>query len=133
MIRLSQELRQAHDVGIAVEPLDLTGRNAAYVLEENLQARGIAPDVPVNNAALGLTARFADHDPAEPRQMLQLDIVAATEVAHVFAKPMVEHGTGQILFAASIAGFTQTPILAVYGATKAYVISLAVQLSMMKG
>jgi short-subunit dehydrogenase len=51
MIRLSRERRQAHDVGIAVEPLDLTGRNAAYVLEENLQARGIAPDVPVNNAA----------------------------------------------------------------------------------
>jgi short-subunit dehydrogenase len=125
MTRLAQELRQAHDIKVAVEPLDLTEQNVAHVLKENLRARGIVPDVLVNNAAFGLTARFVDHDPAKLRQMLQLDIVATTELAHAFAKSMMERGSGHILFVASIAGFTPTPMLAAYGAAKAYVISLA--------
>jgi short-subunit dehydrogenase len=55
--------------------------------------------------------------------MLQVNVVALTELTHTFAKPMVARGQGHILLVASMAAYGPTPVLAGYGATKAYVLA----------
>ena len=56
--------------------------------------------------------------------MLQLDIVALTELTHVFGRRMADRGRGRILLVASLAAYQPAPLLAAYGAAKAYVLSL---------
>jgi short-subunit dehydrogenase len=124
MARLAEELRQTAGVEIVVEPLDLRQADIAWTLQSLLEERGITPDVLINNAAFGITEAFLDNDPVRLNAMLQLDIVTMTELTHVFSNAMAERGRGHILLVASIAGFNPTPMMAAYGAAKAYVLSL---------
>lgn len=123
MVKLAEELRQSTGVEIVVEPLDLRLPDIAWTLQSRLDERGIAPEVLINNAAFGITEPFLNHDTARLNAMLQLDIVTMTELTHVFANAMAERGKGHILLVASIAGFNPTPMMAAYGAAKAYVVS----------
>lgn len=129
MEALAQELKAKHGVDVAVEAIDLSEPDSANLLKQRLDARGIAPFILVNNAAFGLGARFIAHDPERLRRMLQLDIVTLTELSHVFGKAMVARGSGHILLVASVAAFQPTPMLAAYGAAKAYVLSLGESLN----
>ncbi len=124
MQRLAAELTQRHGIQVVVEGIDLSAQDAAAVLQERLATRGIAPDILINNAAFGLSSRFVDHDLVRLRAMLQVDIVAMTELTHIFAKSMAARGSGHIMMVASIAAFQPTPLLAAYSAAKAYVLSL---------
>jgi short-subunit dehydrogenase len=89
-----------------------------------LDQRQIEVDILVNNAAIGLSSTFVDQPPDHLRAMLQLNVVTFTELAQVFGKRMVARGRGHILLVAGIAAYQPTPILSVYGAGKAFVLSL---------
>lgn len=78
----------------------------------------------VNNAGFGLTGRFAEQDPSRLRQMIDLNCGALTELCRAVAPGMIERRSGAILNVASTAAFQPGPGMAVYFATKAFVLSL---------
>ena len=133
MEQLASDLRRDHGIEVVVEALDLSASGSARVLAERLDARGITPDILVNNAGFGLSGRFIDHDPVRLAAMLQLNIVSLTELAHIFGQRMAAQGRGRILLTASLAAFQPNPLLAAYGASKAYVLSLGEALNVELG
>ncbi len=124
MRKLADEVRALHDVEVVIEPLDLSLAGSAAALDERLLARNIVPEVLVNNAAFGLYDRLVNQDLDRLRTMLQLDIVSLTELTYLHARRMARNGHGRILLVGSMAAYQPVPLLAVYAAAKAYVLSL---------
>ena len=111
-------------VEIAVEAADLSRPDGSKSLQQRLDERGIEPDILINNAGFGLSSAFVEHDPGRLREMLQLNIVSLTELSHGFGRRMAARKHGHILLVASLAAYQPDPLLATYGASKAYVLSL---------
>ncbi|MCA9529172.1 MAG: SDR family oxidoreductase [Myxococcales bacterium] len=122
---LADELSSEHGVDARVEPADLGDPAAPGALQARLDAAGVQVDVLVNNAGFGTNGRFVDLPLDRELGMVQLNVTALTELTHRFAKGMVERGRGRVLNIASTAGFQPGPGMAVYYATKAYVISFS--------
>lgn len=117
---LAAELGNARTV-----ELDLSEDGATDRLMADLAAHGEHVALLVNNAGFGLTGRFAGHDGKRLRQMIDLNCGALTELAHAVLPGMIERNSGQILNVASTAAFQPGPGMAVYFATKAYVLSFS--------
>ena len=124
MSKLADEVARSRGVKATVHPMDLSVPGSAAELADQLDDQGIIPDLLVNNAAFGINQRFTDHDPARMLEMVQLNMVSLTELSLRLGRRMGERGQGHILMVASMAAYQPDPILAVYGATKAYVLSL---------
>ena len=108
----------------AVE-MDLSEAGAADRLMADLAAHGEQADLLVNNAGFGLTGRFAELDGRRQRQMIDLNCGALIELAHAVLPAMIERKQGRILNVASTAAFQPGPGMAVYFATKAFVLSFS--------
>ena len=117
---LAAELRNAR----AVE-LDLSAAGATDRLMADLAAKGEHVELLVNNAGFGLTGRFAELDGKRQRQMIDLNCGALVELAHAVLPGMIERRAGAILNVASTAAFQPGPGMAVYFATKAFVLSFS--------
>jgi hypothetical protein len=122
---LARELRAANGVGVTVIPADLAKPGAAAELAGELERRGIAVDVLVNNAGYGLFGAFTETDLATELAMIQVNIVALTELTKRLLPAMVARRRGRVLNVASTAAFQPGPLMAVYYATKAYVLSFS--------
>jgi uncharacterized protein len=122
MERLAEQLRQKHRVEVVVEGTDLSRAGAGAQLKARLDGRGIAVDVLVNNAGLGLYGGFVDQPLERILDMLQVNILAMTELTHCFAAGMVKRRKGHILLIASLLGYQATPGYAAYAASKAFVL-----------
>jgi short-subunit dehydrogenase len=105
-------------------PLDLSTAGAAAALMADVAAHGEHVDTLTNNAGFGLTGRFAELDPAREREMIDLNCGALTELCRAVVPGMIERKSGAILNVASTAAFQPGPGMAVYFATKAFVLSL---------
>jgi len=103
---------------------DLGLPNAAARIEDELRELGLEPQFLVNSAGFGLLGLAADLDRAEQLAMIDLNIRVLTDLSLRFAESLVQH-RGGILNVASVAGFVPGPGMAVYHATKAYVLSLS--------
>lgn len=79
----------------------------------------------VNNAGFAQLGDFADSDPERTSEMLELNVVALTDLIHAVLPGMRERGRGAIINVASTAAFQPTPSMSAYAATKAYVLSLS--------
>jgi short-subunit dehydrogenase len=128
MRALAAEL-SAHGASSSVIAADLSKPGAAAALAAELSTRELAIDVLINNAGLGAGGPFHESDPVRVSEMLNVNIVALTELTRALLPGMVERRRGRVLFVASTAGFQPGPSLAVYSATKAYVLSLGEALS----
>jgi uncharacterized protein len=117
---LAQELGNARAVSI-----DLSKASAAGTLMADVHAAGETVDLLVNNAGFGLIGRFAELDAARQRQMIDLNVGTLTDLCRIAAPQMVARGSGGILNVASTAAFQPGPKMAVYFATKAFVLSLS--------
>ena len=106
----------------AVLAFDLTRRDAALALAAELAARGLEPDIVVNNAGFGLSGAAADLDRAEQLAMIDVNVRALTELSLAFVDSLARH-RGGILNVGSVAGFLPGPGMAIYYASKAYVLS----------
>ena len=124
MEALAERIRDSHGVDVAVQPADLSKPEGARELTETLDARGLSPLVVVNNAGLGLNERFAEQDPDRLSSMLQLNILALTELTRFYGQRMMATDGGHILLVASLAAYMPAPLMAAYAASKAYVLSL---------
>jgi hypothetical protein len=122
MEALAAELRGT-GASVTVIGADLAKPGAAAALTADLAARGLAIDVLINNAGLGAAGRFDQQDETRVSEMLQVNIVALTELTRLLLPAMVERRRGGIMLIASVAAFQPGPRMAVYFASKAYVLS----------
>jgi uncharacterized protein len=122
METLAAELR-SRGAAVTVIGADLSQPGAAAALAGDLSARGLAVDVLINNAGLGAAGRFDRQDETRVSEMLQVNIVALTELTRLLLPAMVARGQGRIMLVASVAAFQPGPRMAVYFASKAYVLS----------
>jgi short-subunit dehydrogenase len=101
---------------------DLSESGAAAALARDIEARGLTVDVLVNAPGLGANGRFDRQDPRRVSEILQVNVVALTELTRLLLPRMVARGKGQVMLVASTAGFQAGPQMAVYCASKAYVL-----------
>jgi short-subunit dehydrogenase len=117
---LAKELGNARAVTI-----DLSKKDAAAKLMADIEANGEVIDLLVNNAGFGLIGRFAELDARRLRQMIDLNVGTLADLCRAVAPGMIERKSGAILNVASTAAFQPGPKMAVYFATKAFVLSLS--------
>ena len=122
MDRLAQELK-AFGASAIVIAADLSKPGAALSLAAEIESLGLTVDVLINNAGVGGHGRFDRTDPTRLGEMLELNVVALTELTRQFLPGMVARRQGRVLLVASTAAFQPGPQMAVYCATKAYVLS----------
>jgi uncharacterized protein len=121
----AQELREKYSAHVDVIACDLSVSSGVTTLVGELKNRSIDVDVLVNNAGIGSYGAFSKTPREAELVLLQINIVALTELTKLLLGPMLERRTGQILNVGSTAGFVPGPGMAVYYASKAYVLSFS--------
>ncbi|HWD71258.1 MAG TPA: SDR family oxidoreductase [Actinomycetota bacterium] len=122
---LAERLELDHGVRVRVIAKDLARPEAAAEIHEMLAAEGLVVDVLVNNAGIGLLGKFAETGIESDVDMLRLNVESPTRLTRLLLPSMLERGSGRILNVASTAGLQPGPLMAVYYATKAYLLSLS--------
>lgn len=117
--------RLSAEYGVAVKPIaaDLRSESAADDIFAQVAASGLSIQILVNNAGLGRRGHFWEIPVEEDISMIRLNIEAGVRLTKRFMPLMLSNGRGRILNTASVAGFEPGPMLAVYHATKAFVLS----------
>ncbi|MET1258917.1 SDR family oxidoreductase [Flagellimonas sp. DF-77] len=118
---LKQELEKKHGIQVTPVVKDLSTPGAAKSLFEEVKASGIQVDYLINNAGFGLRGKFYELGWERQLQMIQLNMVALTELMHLFLPEMVARNNGKILNTSSTASYMPGPLQAIYFATKSYV------------
>lgn len=126
---LADELKSEFGVDVFILPKDLSEMNAPKEIFDTLQKDNIQIDVVVNNAGFGTRGAVVEIDADTQIDMIQVNVVALTHLTRLFLPGIIERGRGGILNVGSLAGFQPGPNLAVYYATKAYVLSFTEALS----
>lgn len=122
---LAAQIRQTTGRGVRVIVKDLSIPDAAAELFDELTSAGLEIEILINNAGFGLVGRFWQLDEEQQMQMVQLNVGALTHLTRLFLPGFVQRRRGRILNVASTAAFQPGPLMAVYYATKAYVVSFS--------
>ena len=122
---IAADLSTTHDTNSTVIAMDLAETNAGHQLATNVLGRGIAVDVLVNNAGFADYGNLWEANADKIDQMIRLNIATLTELMHDLLPGMVARNTGRVMNIASTAAFLPGPLMAVYYATKAYVLSVS--------
>ena len=120
---LARTVRDAHGVRAEGIALDLSEPLAPEALAREIQRREIEIEALVNNAGFGSLGPFHETPVERQLEMLRLNVLALTHLTHLFLGPMLARRRGRILNVASTAGLQPGPYMAVYYASKAYVVS----------
>ncbi len=120
---LAEKLRAEHGITVTVIPCDLTAPDAAERLWEETNRAGLEIDVLVNNAGFGTSGDVADESPERLEQEVRLNCLTLTGLTARYLPAMRKRKNGTIINIASTAAFQPLPHMAVYGATKAFVLS----------
>ena len=123
--QLAEELRSAHAVDAIALPLDLSLLEAPSQLVAAVRRKRVEVEVLVNNAGVGYYGTFNEQDPARMDAMMMLNMRSVVMLTHAFAHDMAAVGRGYILQIASGAAFMPIPRLALYAASKAFVLQLS--------
>ncbi|HEX6182568.1 MAG TPA: SDR family oxidoreductase [Pyrinomonadaceae bacterium] len=129
LARLAEELEGKHGVSANVLPADLARPESPQEIFEELRGAGLHVDALVNNAGFGSYGLFAETDLKQELEMLQVNVVALTHLTKLFLPAMLARRTGYVMNVASTAAFQPGPLMAVYYASKAYVLSFSEALS----
>jgi len=125
LITLCNELGRSQRIRAQFVAMDLTAPDAPARLFEETRKRELEVDFLINNAGFGSLGDFAKLDLEAELRMIDLNVRALTEMTHRFLQPMRERKAGAIINVASTAGFQPVPFMAVYAATKAFVLSFS--------
>jgi hypothetical protein len=117
-----------HDL-VTVLTADLTDPAASDLIAKVVREKELVIDVLVNNAGLGSYGPFAEIDAKIDLGLIALNITSLTHMTKLFLPPMLARKRGRIMNVGSTAGFVPGPLMAVYYASKAYVLSLSVALA----
>lgn len=119
---LQQEL--GGEEAAVVLPRDLAAPDGASGLLRELETRGLEIDLLVNNAGFGLTTPFLEQPVERLHEMIDLNVRAVVELTHGLVPPMVKRDRGAVINVSSIAAFQPVPYMAVYAATKCFILFL---------
>ncbi|MEB3179101.1 MAG: SDR family oxidoreductase [Nostocaceae cyanobacterium] len=122
---IAEDFQNKYGITVKVIAKDLSLPAAPQEIYHELQQAGIKIDVLVNNAGFANYGLFHEIDMDKELQLLQVNIVCLTHLSKLFIPDMVKRGSGKILNLASTAAFQPGPLMAVYYASKAYVLSLS--------
>lgn len=125
LLEIKKEFEQRYGVFVKVIEKDLSNVSAPQEIFEALQKDSHVIDFLVNNAAFGNHGFFVETDLRSELEMIQLNIASLTSLTKLFLKSMVERRSGRILNVSSTAAFQPGPLMAVYYASKAYVLSFS--------
>lgn len=120
---LAAELRTAHGIAVTVIAQDLSAPDSAAQLHSRTEELGIEVDVLINNAGFGTHGDLADADPGRLADEIQLNCSTLVGLTARYLPAMRARRSGTIINIASTAAFQPVPHMAVYGATKAFVLS----------
>jgi len=126
---LKKELEEKHKVRVITIGKDLSLTGSASEVYDELEQNSISVDYLINNAGLGDFGFFAESDWKKQETMINLNITALTHFTRLYLPEMIRRGNGKILNLASTASFQPGPTMAVYFATKAYVLSFSEAIS----
>jgi len=122
---LALYLGKMYRCNVEVIPADLSQPEVPQALMEELKTRGLRVDVLVNNAGFGENKLFAEQDMRRILEMIQLNMTTLTQLTRLALPQMLAGRKGRILNVASVASFTPGPLMAIYYASKAYVLSFS--------
>ncbi|RYD86634.1 MAG: SDR family NAD(P)-dependent oxidoreductase, partial [Sphingobacteriales bacterium] len=123
--RAAAELRARYGVDVVTLAKDLFLEDAAYAVYDEVKSRGLPVEILINNAGQGDYGPFADSNLQRDLDLVQLNITSVVILTKLFLKDMLEQRHGRILQVSSLLGGVPTPLMAVYGATKAFVLKFS--------
>jgi short-subunit dehydrogenase len=122
---LKQELETTYPVSVKVVTKDLSKAAAAHEIYVELEREHVSVDILINVAGFGGYGAFVETDWRKEEKMIGVNILATTEMTKLFAKGMVDRKSGKIMNVSSTAAFEPGPLMSVYYASKAYVLSFS--------
>ncbi|WP_379138702.1 SDR family NAD(P)-dependent oxidoreductase [Paenibacillus sp. sgz500958] len=122
---LAGEIQRKHGVQAYALPCDLSKAGAPRQLAESIAELGLTVDILINNAGFGTHGRFEEIDPEREQEEIMLNTAALVDLTHHFLPGMLERKDGVVVNVASMAAFAPCAYSAVYGATKAFVLSFS--------
>ncbi|MBW3127943.1 SDR family NAD(P)-dependent oxidoreductase [Hymenobacter profundi] len=121
----AEHLQSKHNIIPTLITQDLSAPGAAQRVYDEVQSKGLQVDILVNDAGFGLAGPFLDADLNRSVGIIKTNITALVELTYLFGRDMKERGKGRILQLASLASFQPGALLAVYSASKAFVLSFS--------
>jgi short-subunit dehydrogenase len=125
LLKIKNDFETLSGIKVTVIAKDLSLPDAPKEIYDNLKEMELSIDILINNAGFGYWGSFTETKIEKELQMLNLNINALTYLTKLFAKDMVNQGNGKIMNVASVAAFMPGPFMAVYYATKSYVLSFS--------
>jgi short-subunit dehydrogenase len=122
---IGRVLQAEYGITATVVARDLADPASPRAIADEITARGITVDILVNNAGFGVYGFFAETPLTRELEMIQVNAAALTYLTKLFLPGMIARRRGRILNVASTAAFQPGPLMAVYYATKAYVLSFS--------
>lgn len=122
---LKEELEKEHGIKVEIFLSDLSKTDSAKKLYDDVKNAGIEVEYLMNNAGFGLVGRFNELPLEKQEQMITLNILALTQLTHLFLQDMKKRDSGKILNTSSTVSLVPGPLQAVYFASKAYVTSFS--------
>ncbi len=123
--RLKAQIKQKNNQQIHIFPLDLTRPNTAMEVYNYCRENKYNVNYLINNAGFGESGFFHSSEWLKTEQMIQLNITALTQLTRIFVEDMVKNRSGKILNVSSTAAFQPGPLMAVYYASKAFVLNFS--------
>ena len=129
LMKIQEEFQKEYNIKVKICPKDLSISDTPELIFQSLRAEMIDIDILVNNAGFGWLGSFAEMDITDALGMLQVNIIALTQLTHLLLPQMIKRNEGKILNVASSAAFQPGPFMATYYASKAYVLSFSLALA----
>ena len=126
---LKNELEKQYGIQVYTYKKDLSQKDSAYDIFNYTLEKELFIDILINNAGFGDFGKFAELDLQKQTDMVQVNITSLMQLCHYYLNPMLENKCGKILNIASIAAFQAGPLMSIYYATKAFVLSFSEALS----
>ncbi|WP_433207408.1 SDR family NAD(P)-dependent oxidoreductase [Nocardia sp. CA-107356] len=120
---LATELAAAHGIRVTPIPLDLSLPGAGRALAAEVSARALPVTSVINNAGFGTFGPFHREDPERLQAEVAVDIAAVVDISRAFIDQLRQTGNGVLLNVASMAAYLPVPNMAVYAASKAFVLN----------
>lgn len=122
---ISEDLQSKYDINVSYIVADLTGPNASQKIFDELQHKKISVDLLINNAGVGKWTNFLDQSLASYQEMIQLNISSLVTLSQLFLPNMLKHKNGGIINIASTGALQPCPYIAVYCASKSFVLNFS--------
>jgi short-subunit dehydrogenase len=122
LVSLADELSAKHKIKVFIFPGDLSQQSIVVDLVKFVDDQGVDPEYVINNAGFGDYGHFTDTHWAKEEKMIDLNMKTLTYLTKTYVVSMKQRGSGKIVNVASGAAFQPGPLMAIYFATKAYVL-----------